>query len=200
MSNSNINSMQLPVYHPRQPLTPGPKSLNSIEQDWKIRFAGIMFLCKDKDTEIDDCFIEYDHYELYSEKKHYSRRIYSAAYKGIMKEYRSHLCIVSMEDTDENVENYYVVAKKVKSEIEYLEKFCPCITCTASIVNPIKYIWCPQCTKCIKSGKGFTTLTNIELAKKNKEIFEAGKVKLNTYYLEYIVPACTVLIGLFYLW
>lgn len=182
----------------KQPSTPSPKSLNDIQHDWKLRFAGIMYICKDENADVNQYFSEYDHVEPYSEKKYYSKRPYSAVYTGIMKDYQNYLCVIS--DDNSSYEDYYVVAKRIKSELEDLEKYCPCILCTSPWINPVKYIYCPHCTKCIKAGKYFTNSTNIELARRNKHSCETGEKKKNKYNLVYIIPACIALISIFFLW
>lgn len=168
----NISPVQIPVgINARVPPTPGPRSMEHIQADFKVRFAGIWWNQKDPDRTLEDFFIEYDHWEPYSETKIYSKRIYQAAYTGILRDYHNHLCILEAEDTTE----YYVVAKRVRNELEALEPYCPCITCSSSSFNPLKYIWCPTCTRCIKAGRGFAKEEYIERARIAKEQHEAKK-------------------------
>ena len=151
------------------PRTPNPKQIDDIQDQARDRFAGIIICDKNNDVLIDHYFIEYDHYELYDETKSYSKRIYQAAYKGVLREYINYLYILEIDN--ENRE-YYVIAKKIYNNLESLENYCPCLKCSASYFNPLKYIWCPYCTNCIKTGKGFTKNEYIKQAQemKNKTI------------------------------
>lgn len=146
---------------PPVPPTPGPRSVDTIQTDAKDRFVGMIWIQKDPSKTVDDYFIEYDYWEKYSETKSYSKRSYIAAYKGLMKEYSNYLCILNSDQGDE----FYVVAKRVRSELEALEPFCTCSRCVASVINPIKYLWCPHCTSCIKAGPGFAKQEYIDKAK-----------------------------------
>ena len=149
------------------PRTPKPRSIDDIQEQARDRFAGIIICEKHNDISIDNHFTDYDYHELYDENKAYSKRPYQSAYKGILREYQSYLYILeSAEDTKE----YYVVAKKLYNNLEPLEKFCPCFTCSASYFNPLKYVWCSYCTKCIKAGKGFTKDEYIKQAEDKKNL------------------------------
>src|SRR5437868_15120011 len=116
------------------PSTPAPRSVDHIQTDVKDRFVGIMWINKDLSMTLDDYFIEYDHWEIYSENKSYSKRPYQAVYKGVIREYHNYLCILSNDQEEE----YYVVAKKIRTELEILEPYCACINCSASCINPLK--------------------------------------------------------------
>lgn len=159
------------------PPTPGPKTVENIKVDAKDRFSGVICIQKDNDRTLEDYFYEYDYWEPYSESKSYSKRTYQAAYKGIMKEYNNYLCV--MQDADET-EKYYVVAKRIRSKLETLEPYCTCLTCSSSIFNPLKYIWCAHCTRCIKAGTGFADPQYIEKAESLKKQKEQ-KVPLSIY-------------------
>jgi len=150
------------------PRTPKPRSVDDIQDQSRDRFAGIIITNKENTISIDKYFLEYDHYELYDENKSYSKRIYQSAYKGTLREYQNYLYI--LESDDENEKEYYVVAKKIYNHLESLEKYCPCLKCSASYFNPLKYIWCPYCTNCIKAGKGFTKEEYIKQAENNKNL------------------------------
>jgi hypothetical protein len=164
------------------PSTPAPRSVDSIQQDAKERFVGIMWIQKEEGKNIDEYFNEYDYWEIYSENKPYSKRKYLAAYKGVMREYNNYLCILNSE---QNGDEYYVIAKRLKNELESLEAYCTCLTCSASMFNPIKYIWCPYCTKCIKSGLGFANPHYIKRAKELRD--QADKKRMVPYkYQKYI--------------
>jgi len=183
------NYTRSPVLIPRIPPTPGPQTIDNIQQDGKDRFAGIVWIRKDTDRQVDDYFADYDHWEPYSETKSYSKRPFYAAYKGMMKEYHNYLCILNSDTGDE----YYVTAKKMRNELEVLEPFCPCIKCSTSRCNPIKYIWCDHCTHCIKAGPGFTKEEYIHIAKLAKENKEKNTDNKHRYikFLE-TIPWITV--------
>lgn len=157
------------------PKTPKPKSVDDIQDQARDRFAGIIICNKNDNMIIDNYFIEYDHYEVYDENKSYSKRIYQSAYKGVLREYQNYLYILECDDDNKE---YYVVAKKLYNDLESLEKYCPCLKCSASYFNPLKYIWCPYCTNCIKSGKGFTKKEYIKHAqdKKHKELLYSPNI------------------------
>lgn len=156
---------------PKIPPTPAPKTVDNIHDEAKDRFCGITYIQKDNSIKHEDHFMEYDHWEPYSETKSYSKRPYQAAYKGIMKEYQNHLFILHTDDDEE----YFVVARRIKSELEHLEPYCQCSRCLASIINPLKYLWCPYCTHCIKSGPGFAKIEYINKARELKEL--ANKIQ-----------------------
>lgn len=194
-----------PVRIPTVPPTPGPRSMEQIHNDMKARFAGILWIEKDVSRKIEDYFQEYDHWEPYSETTIYSKRTYSAAYTGMMREYNNYLCVLESDDATE----YYVVAKRARNDLEELEPYCPCITCSSSRCNPLKYLWCPVCTRCIRSGHGFANrdyITQAQLAKTREE----ERLKIPGKYDRYLNPLRTVkgmeivvtsllgLIGLYY--
>jgi hypothetical protein len=149
------------------PRTPAPKTIDAIQVDTKERFAGITMIQRDPDHKAEDYFADYDHWEIYSETKSYSKRTYQAAYKGVMREYHNYLFVLNIDDNQEN-EEYYVIAKRLRNELELLEPYCTCTTCSACSLNPLKYVWCPICTQCIKAGKGFA---------KNDYIIKAREIK-----------------------
>lgn len=165
--NYDTRSTSSPVYIPPInnmqviPPTPGPRTIEAIQNDAQNRFAGIVWMQKDPSYLLEEYFLEYDYWEKYSETKSYSKRIYQAAYKGVMKDYNNFLCILNSEEGEE----YYVVAKRIRNELESLESYCTCSTCSAFILNPLKYIWCPHCTKCIKAGVGFAHPDYVEKAR-----------------------------------
>ena len=103
---------------------------------------------------------------LYSETKSYSKRTYrGVSYKGIMKEYYNYLFVLKVN----SIQEHYVVAKRVRGELEELEAYCPCYKCTALVINPLKYLWCIHCTRCLKAGPGFADPCYIEKAQYIKE-------------------------------
>ncbi|CAH6419345.1 Hypothetical protein HVR_LOCUS549 [uncultured virus] len=181
--NQHYNS---PVYIPNipgsiVPPTPGPKTIEAIQNDARDRFAGIILIQKGPDRSLEDYFLEYDYWEPYSETKPYSKRIYQAAYKGVMRDYNNFLCILNTDQGDE----HYVLAKRIRNELETLEPYCTCSTCSACILNPLKYIWCPTCTKCIKAGPGFANQQYIDKARILKVEAEQRK-KSPSKYAKYI--------------
>jgi len=147
------------------PQTPKPKCIDDIQEQARDRFAGIIICDKNDDISIDNYFSEYDYYEKYDENKSYSKRTYQSAYKGVLREYQNYLYVLE-SDYDKQ---YYVVAKKLYNDLEILEKHCPCLKCSASYLNPLKYIWCPYCTNCIKAGKGFAKDEYIKQAQELKD-------------------------------
>lgn len=176
MLNYDARTTSSPVYIPSMnnlngmnngPTTPGPRTIEAIQNDARERFAGIVWIQKEPSYQLEDYFLEYDYWEVYSETKWYSKRIYSAAYKGVMRDYNNFLCILNGEQGEE----YYVVAKRIRNELESLEPYCTCFSCSAVFLNPLKYIWCPYCTKCIKAGIGFANAKYIEKAR----VLKAGK-------------------------
>lgn len=168
------------------PSTPAPRSVDTIQQDAKERFVGVLWIQKEEGKNIEEYFHEYDYWEAYSENKPYSKRKYLAAYKGVMREYNNYLCILNNDQSDE----YYVIAKRLKNELENLEIYCTCLTCSASMVNPVKYMWCPYCTKCIKSGLGFANPQYIKRAKELKDQADKKRLMPHKYqkYIDKISP------------
>jgi hypothetical protein len=153
-------------------LTPRPKHIKDIQVDAEARFVGfIMINNAEMAKDIVDYFSEYDYWEEYDESKWYSKRSYFAAYKGVMQEYNNFLCAIKENEVDK----YYVVAKRVVTELNKLEPYCTCIRCASNMFNPLKYIWCPVCTKCIKAGKGYADPTFVESAKNLKNNFTKRK-------------------------
>lgn len=194
--------IQIPVVPP----TPGPISMNRIHDDMKARFAGIIWIQKEPDMKLEDYFVAEDFWEPYSETKIYSKRAYPAAHKGVMRDYKNYLCVLESEESTE----YYVVAKRVRNELEALEPYCPCITCNSSRCNPLKYVWCSHCTKCIKSGIHYASKENIERAQQRKQEEEQRKKTPGKYdkYLgmissvktmELVIAGVVTMIGFYWL-
>ena len=171
MNNNNI-------FIPPIPPTPRPTSLINIEHDAKQRFGGILWIQKTSDRNLEDYFLEYGHWEVYSETTSYSKRIYSAAYKGLMKEYQNFLCILN----DDTSNKYYVIAKRVPGELDILEPYCQCLRCIAFPINPLKYLWCPNCTKCIKAGKGYASKIYIDRAIEIKRLKDTNQLTYKAYW------------------
>lgn len=181
--NYQTSILKSPVNIPNNPSTPAPKSINNIQTDARERFAGIVWMQKDSSHTLEDYFIDYDNWESYSETKSYSKRTYQAAYKGRMREYHNYLCILNSDEGEE----YYVVAKRVRSELEQLEPYCTCIKCISSNLNPMKYIWCNYCTHCIKAGVGFAKGEYIIKAKQLKDEEDKRKTTVSaSKYTKYL--------------
>lgn len=143
-------------------------------------FAGVMLIEKESEQRsIEDYFAEYDFWERYSETKQYNKRKYQAAYKGILREYKDYLYILVTDQSEE----WYVVAKRVPNELDSLVSYCICTRCTMLSINPLKYMWCPHCTKCIKAGPGFTNEEYIIRARERKT---AAKTKTYVSYFQEI--------------
>lgn len=198
----------IPSIAPLTPITPGPRPISTIKNDALERFAGLIFVTVADDKDINDYLSDYDNVEPYSESQTYSKRIYQAAYKGKMRDYQNYLCIVKLggnenENFDNLGEKYFVVAKNVRNELEKLEEFCECATCSASFINPLKYMWCPTCTGCIKAGKGFVDKKYIELAEKRKN---SKSIKINRFtkdknaiHICELLSSLTLLCGIFFI-
>lgn len=127
--------------------TPARKSRTSVLEDCKDRFAGIIWC--DQQNSFDSQFIE-----TYDVNVSYSKRPFIKIVNGCAKKYQNYLLVV---DTDGN-EEYFVMAKEMISKYTGLEKQCPCITCRSSVFSPLKYIWCPVCTGCLKSPESVGTV------------------------------------------
>ena len=177
MNNSPVYiPNKLPNYIPKlpPPQTPGPKKIDDIQSNAKSRFAGIIYVQKEANYSPEDYLSEYDHWELYSETKSYSKRPFQGSYKGGIRQYQNYLLIFNDENDNET---YYVIFKRIRGELENLIPYCPCINCQASCLNPIKYIWCDYCTGCIKSGPGFAKKEYINIA--NQLMKSNGNIKDN---------------------
>lgn len=160
-----ISSSSGALLIPSVPPTPGPRSVETIRDDTlKQRFAGITIIQKDPSRILEDYFHEYDAWEKYDERKVYSKRPYIAIHKGIMRNYHSFLCILEDENGEES--EYYVVAKRLRNDLEDLEPFCPCLRCR---FFPARFIWCPNCTRCLKTGGSWAKPEYIEQAKEAKK-------------------------------
>ena len=164
------------------PQTPRPCKINNLFENARERFIGVIWVTCDS---AEKYVQQFDYSEPYSEEKSYSLRPYLASYDGCIREYQNYLCVCST--TSEN-EEYYVIAKSLPNELEILEPFCPCSTCQATFWNPLKYIKCPHCTSCIKSGPGFAKKEYIEMAKKRRE--QTLNNQENPTKLQVIVSHC----------
>jgi hypothetical protein len=160
------------------PPTPKPKRIDEIQEEASDRFAGVIITNKCFKI-LDDHFTDYDQWEEYDENKSYSKRPYQDTYKGILREYHNYLYILN----DNNEKAYYVVAKRIRSELKKLEPYCTCLKCQASYFNPLRYIWCAHCTKCLKAGRGFADKSYIEKAQqlKDDKVFYLNKYKKYPY-------------------
>lgn len=182
------------------PMTPGPCQKNMLFENARDRFIGVIWVTCDDDEKY---LKQFDYAEPYSEEKSYSKRPYLATYKNRMREYQNYLCVCSNEDG----EKYYVIAKALPSELEELEPYCPCSTCQAFVWNPMKYLWCPYCTSCLKAGPGFAKEEYIEEARQRRQ--KELKMETNKWHkmlancnktkvCEYAIISIPVLMGLWY--
>ena len=180
--NRNIpKTQEFPIESARLilPPTPSPKRIDEIEENARDRFAGLIIIDKYFDN-AEEHFSEYDHWEQYDENKCYSKRPYQETYKGMLREYRNFLFVLNDKDCKE----YYVIAKRIRSELKELELYCTCKKCQASYLNPFKYVWCVYCTNCIKAGKGFADKFYIKKAKELKENKDFSLAKYKRYPYE----------------
>lgn len=138
-----------------------------IEDILRDMFCGVICVRKVEGTEIVDYFSDYDHYEPFIREKTYSMRSYYAGYKGKIREYVNYAFIL-LDQYSEPLE-YYVVAKRIQTEIDKLAKYCPCMSCTSFNFNPLKYLRCRHCHGCLKLGSITANKDLIELAKLNKK-------------------------------
>jgi hypothetical protein len=121
------------------------------QEDITARFNEITWMERADTTTVKELFSSYPHWELFDAEQTYSKRPYRAAYQGHFGWYHNGLCIIKSSEG----EQYYVFARALPSPLDSLIPFCPCFTCRASRLNPLKYVWCPQCTGCLKAGEGF---------------------------------------------
>jgi hypothetical protein len=185
------------------PPTPGPRTVSNIQKDAKERFAGLVFIEKDEDRSLEEYFSEYDFWEPYSETKSYSKRPYRNAHNGIMKDYVNYLCVMEIKNDPVNDpideydgrpvrEEYYVLAKRIPNELTALEPYCTCTKCASSIINPLKYLWCSNCTRCLKAGPGFADPKYIQKAQELKT-----QKKIIPSYMKYFEEVKYLELGLF---
>lgn len=201
---------QSPVHIPIIPPTPGPRAISNIQTDAKNRFAGLIFIEKDEHRTLEEYFSEYDFWEPYSESKSYSKRPYRNAHNGIMKDYVNYLCIMEVKpeqygddyNQSDHREEYYVLAKRVPNELTALEPYCTCTKCACSVINPLKYLWCSNCTRCLKAGPGFADPKYIQKAKELKGIKKMVPPYMKYFeeikYYEYVIFIIILLILVYY--
>lgn len=120
----------------------------------------------------------YDHYEAYNKQKKYNKDKYLAIYTGTPFYYLDFIYCIVIEGNNEKL--YYVVAKRVPSDIQNLKKYCSCVRCSTIKLNPLKYIWCKFCTGCLKSGEWHAHPKYVEEAKKRKanDLYPDNKNKI----------------------
>lgn len=167
----SYDSLRIPTGNLAQ--TPAPQRIEHITDNLAQRFMGVIDVQKDPKHTLEDYFVDYDHWEHYDESKSYSKRPYPAAYTGVMKTYRDYLFVLR-EGPDEE---YFVVANRYLTELDKLVPYCTCLTCRASPLNPIKYLWCPHCTRCLKGGAAFAHPEYIERAKLLMQQAQTRKVQ-----------------------
>lgn len=177
------------------PPTPRPGSANLKEQ-----FCTIMWARCPSGVTATDFLSKFDHSERYSEMTAYSQRPYRSVHCGKLRTYVNALCTLCVEKIDDNgiaqiTEEHYVIADRVPSEIERLEQFCPCFTCGASFFNPLKYVWCPMCTRCLKAGEGFADPAYIVQARIASKINKPSSRRLSAKEAR-IIEATVILLFL----
>lgn len=172
------------------PPTPGPRSKSSLQDNARERFAGIIWI-NSGNKKNSDYLTDYDFVEPYDENKSYSKRIFTAVHNGCINNYYNYLCVITGED---NKEEYYVVAKSMRHELSELEPYCTCITCCSSVCNPLKYLWCPTCTRCIKAGPNIANPQFITHAQQLREL-HMNAVKQPRKWEQYISPSTLVRTG-----
>jgi len=144
-------------------------------------------------SSIDDIFYQYDFWEEFDPTKNYEKTVHSRKFKNRIRSYVNVLCSVEFIETNE--QKYYVVSERYKSPNEKLIPFCPCLKCSCSIINPIKYVFCECCVGCLKSGEYFTDKKYLLQA---KEAFESKKKKFNKMKIYEALVAVTLTSGLIY--
>lgn len=122
-------------------------------------FVGIIVKASDK-RPLGEQLSEYEHWEAYDPTRSYSRSGHLRVRNGRAREYFYYLLILISEEKYD----LYVVTQE-DPEMRALESYCPCYKCQASYLNPLKYIWCDHCTRCLKAGKEFTSSEYIAQAK-----------------------------------
>lgn len=191
MNNDNsINSFrQLPSFS-----TPKPCKKDDMANNFDDMFFGTIYLNNQFKIPHQDFLKEYIHYEEFNEMKSYSKRPYLFYHNGTIKYYSNFLLIIN----DEFNKKYYVVTKLIPSKNDAYEKYCTCIKCSNKIIdilNPIRYIKCSICAKCIKAGEEVADPKYIENAKmllnNNKKIIPVNK------YILFIKKYWTIILLIF---
>ncbi len=149
-------------------------------------------------------FKPYDHYEIYDKDKKYHKNKYLAIYNGTPQYYVDYIyCIDS-----ESEKKYYVISKRVPTDIDDLKKYCPCVRCSTRKINPLKYVWCSFCTGCIEAGPWHANPKYIEEARQRKSkdpnpTFSTSKIittdkvmQCEMFSISFVTIICTF--GLFY--
>lgn len=131
-------------------------------------FNTIIFKKKENKT-LESIFFQYDYWEEYCPNKIYPIKYYERKYKNKINTYVNVLCSLELEDS---TQKYYILSERYVNENSHLVKFCPCIKCNLSFINPVKYLWCECCTGCIKSGQNFASK---EIVEKAKDYYNKGK-------------------------
>lgn len=176
------------------PPTPTPKRREQIQIDSKDRFGGIIFMQAYTEDDIKLCLSEFPNWKEYDEDVSYTKRPYNAVQNGVIGWYQDFLLIIGFNDE----ERYYVVPKKKNTGLEDLYDYCPCTTCSMFWFNPLKYVWCPHCTKCIKAGPGFFDPEYVKIATELKHdqqpFFYNQKYKELTLKHKILEVTCTIFV------
>ena len=194
---NNINNV-VPINHERLqgynlqgqyiPPTPGPRSKLTLQENARERFAGILWVSRAANKTSADYLADYDFVEPYDDTKSYSKRLFTAVHNGCVNNYHNYLCVITGDD---NSEEYYVVAKGMRHELAELEPYCTCITCCSSVCNPLKYLWCPTCTRCLKAGPSIANPQFIQRAQQLRVLHE-NAIKQPRKWEQYITPSTLV--------
>lgn len=156
------------------PIPPTPRAMSPhtmVREDITARFSEVTWMEQTGDTTVEQLLTGYPHWEAFEAENTYSKRPYRAAYQGHFGWYHNGLCIIKNGEE----EQYYVFARARPSPLDKLIPFCPCFTCRASRLNPLKYLWCPQCTGCLKAGEGFAR--------------ESYRIEAERVQSQYLVPS-----------
>lgn len=170
------------------PPTPGPRSKLTLQENARERFAGILWISRSTNKTNADYLSDYDFVEVYDDTKSYSKRLFTAVYNGAVNNYHNYLCVIT---GDNNSEEYYVVAKSMGHELSNLERYCTCITCCASVCNPLKYLWCPTCTRCLKAGPSIANPQFIQRAQELR-VLDENAIKHPQKWKQYITSSTLI--------
>lgn len=176
------------------PPTPGPRSKLTLQDNARERFAGILWISRAANKTSADYLADYDFVEPYDETKSYSKRLFTVVHNGCINNYHNYLCVITGATIDDNNEEYYVVAKAMPSELSELEQYCTCITCCSSACNPLKYLWCPSCTRCLKAGPTIADPRFITRAHQLRTLHEKA-IKEPRKWEQYITPSTLIRTG-----
>jgi len=120
-------------------------------------FVGYVSITRTGES-IEDILSEYDYYELYDPEKKYHSEIFAKPYKSsCIRYYRYYLVKIITQD----VEDLYVVHKRIITDINKNEHLCKCSRCKGVFKVLYRMFTCPFCTGCLKVGDGFADKNNL---------------------------------------